>query len=428
MGDFKRYGYVTLSGLYESPFQEHHLPEIKEGKVVFSPRSKAKVDNHTGQTFLIVKHQVTYPIKDGRLTTEDGGLVGLYVGTYDVRIKPLGADTIKLSIEVKESDTESSPLNLAKHLSPDIVEEAIVQYIKLPETVEENRALTISDGVVVAVSYDNIRGPSGQTGPQGPKGDIGLTGPKGDQGPAGPNGDIGLTGPEGPQGDQGPKGDIGLTGPKGDIGLTGPKGDQGSIGLTGPQGPKGEVGNPAAVILIGNGRPDVPASLSPENQALVSNAVVGSTFTSSDGAGVYAWSWVKTVSGWEVVYGDTGWFNITSLVTLATNSSWAIAGVTGLFIRRQAGLVHFSIRGLVINNATLTNLYRLPVGWRTHKNQSDTSSIPVMNDAGTAFVGKVTFWDGQYIQAKTTGSTTINVLAVLPASETWFTELLGVKA
>lgn len=61
------------------------------------------------------------------------------------------------------------------------------------------------------------------TGPQGPKGDIGLTGPQGVRGPAGP---------------QGPTGPTGQTGPKGDKGDTGP---QGPRGATGPQGPPGEV-------------------------------------------------------------------------------------------------------------------------------------------------------------------------------------------
>lgn len=55
----------------------------------------------------------------------------------------------------------------------------------------------------------NIKGPQGETGPQGAKGDTGAQGPKGDTGPQGPQGEKGEkgdTGPQGPQGPAGPKG------------------------------------------------------------------------------------------------------------------------------------------------------------------------------------------------------------------------------
>lgn len=73
------------------------------------------------------------------------------------------------------------------------------------------------------------------TGPQGPKGDTGLTGPQGEIGPQGPAGPKGDTGPQGPTG---PKGDTGATGPQGNIG---PQGSAGPKGDTGPQGPVGPV-------------------------------------------------------------------------------------------------------------------------------------------------------------------------------------------
>ena len=69
---------------------------------------------------------------------------------------------------------------------------------------------------------------------KGPKGDPGDTGPKGEQGIQGPKGDTGLTGPKGEQGIQGPKGDAGAAGPQGE---TGPQGEQGI------QGPKGDTGS-----------------------------------------------------------------------------------------------------------------------------------------------------------------------------------------
>ena len=70
------------------------------------------------------------------------------------------------------------------------------------------------------VKWNEI-GPAGATGPQGPKGDTGVTGATG---PAGPKGDTGAPGADGLPG---PKGDTGDTGAPGADGLPGPKGDTG---------------------------------------------------------------------------------------------------------------------------------------------------------------------------------------------------------
>ena len=95
-------------------------------------------------------------------------------------------------------------------------------------------------------------------------------------------------------------------GAEGKPGAPGDKGDPGSQGEPGPAGPKGEPGNPSALVLVGVGRPDVPSTLSPENRTAVASALVGATFTSTDGAGTGAWAWVKTPGGWQVTFGDTG--------------------------------------------------------------------------------------------------------------------------
>ena len=50
------------------------------------------------------------------------------------------------------------------------------------------------------------QGPTGATGPQGPKGDTGARGATGPQGPKGDTGATGATGPQGPKGDTGPRG------------------------------------------------------------------------------------------------------------------------------------------------------------------------------------------------------------------------------
>lgn len=98
------------------------------------------------------------------------------------------------------------------------------------------------------------------TGPQGPKGDIGLTGPQGVRGPAGPTGPQGATGPTGPTGPKGDKGDTGATGeqgPKGDKGDTGATGEQGPKGATGPTGPRGATGpqGPPGEVTMADFRP-----------------------------------------------------------------------------------------------------------------------------------------------------------------------------
>lgn len=95
-------------------------------------------------------------------------------------------------------------------------------------------------------------------------------------------------------------------GPAGKPGAPGEKGETGPQGEAGPTGAKGEPGNPGALVLVGVGRPDIPSTLSPENRTAVANALVGATFTSTDGAGAGAWAWVKTPTGWQVTFGDTG--------------------------------------------------------------------------------------------------------------------------
>lgn len=67
----------------------------------------------------------------------------------------------------------------------------------------------------------------------------------------------------------------------------------------------------AHIPIIGSGRPDIPSTLSDDNQPKVTNAVVGTVFTSTDGAGVGAWQWQLTSDGWRLNDGDTGWIDLT---------------------------------------------------------------------------------------------------------------------
>lgn len=123
-------------------------------------------------------------------------------------------------------------------------------------------------------------------------------------------------------------------GPAGKPGAQGDKGDPGAQGEAGPTGAKGEPGNPSALVLVGVGRPDTPSTLSPENQTAVANALVGATFTSTDGAGTGAWAWVKTPTGWQVTYGDTGWRDFSGLLkTSDAVPQWA----PGTLLARRQG-------------------------------------------------------------------------------------------
>jgi hypothetical protein len=81
----------------------------------------------------------------------------------------------------------------------------------------------------------------GQTGAQGPQGEVGPMGPSGAIGSGGPTGPIGLTGSSGPTGATGPTGLTGDTGPAGATGPAGPIGDTGPAGATGPTGASGDA-------------------------------------------------------------------------------------------------------------------------------------------------------------------------------------------
>lgn len=260
-----------------------------------------------------------------------GGAVGL---------KPFSFELVK-----------GQPVNLAKVLPvPDPVTGEYVTQGKPGTDGVGLSTITLEGGELVFTLTDGTEsrlpapqgvpgepGPAGEPGPMGPAGpagERGEPGPPGTDGKDGQPGRDGLDGATGPAGPQGPAGEPGPTGPKGDTGAPGPTGPAGPPGSTGP---KGEPGNPSALVLVGVGRPDTPTTLSPENQAAVANAPVGATFTSTDGAGVGAWTWVKTTTGWQVAYGDTGWRDFSGLLkTSDAVPQWA---PRTLLARRQGSQV-----------------------------------------------------------------------------------------
>lgn len=75
--------------------------------------------------------------------------------------------------------------------------------------------------------------------------------------------------------------------------------------------------------------------------------------------------WLKlnnTINGWSVIYGDTGWRNISNMV----NNELVVTSCS-LFIKRLNNLIHFSANSFTIdNNNTLgANLIRIPPGFRS---------------------------------------------------------------
>lgn len=92
------------------------------------------------------------------------------------------------------------------------------------------------------------------------------------------------------------------------------------------------IGTPT---IQGVGRPDIPTTLSAENQAKASNAPIGALFTSTDGAGVGALQWQKTAEGWALNDADTGWLDLQKTSTPNNSPSYQI--------RRIGNVVHLRL-------------------------------------------------------------------------------------
>ena len=109
--------------------------------------------------------------------------------------------------------------------------------------IQGDQGLQGEQGIQGIQGERGLIGEQGPQGVQGLKGDQGIQGPIGEQGPIGPEGQRGLIGEQGPQGERGltgPKGDMGPAGPQGPIGPTGPRGLQGETGPIGKTGPAGK--------------------------------------------------------------------------------------------------------------------------------------------------------------------------------------------
>lgn len=133
----------------------------------------------------------------------------------------------------------------------------------------------------------------------------------------------------------------------------------------------------AASTIVGAGRPDIPATMTPEVAALVAAATSGAFFRSTDGP-QGAWEWQKRGAVWAVTSGDTGWRKI----TVPTVTGVTPAG-EGVLIRRTQNGVE-----MVIDRITFTADYvsgslalQLPTGFRPDR----STYLPTTNYSGVGY-------------------------------------------
>lgn len=133
--------------------------------------------------------------------------------------------------------------------------------------------------------------------------------------------------------------------------------------------------------LIGPGRPDLPSGTG--MAAAIAAATVGTTYSSTDGAGVGAWGWRKRTAGnngvWIVFDGDTGWRNITALLDPTTGPIDRGAGGSYMKVRRTAEAVWMDCRFL--KNGTGVIMFDVPDGWK-HSSPDGAKGVLIPTDGG----------------------------------------------
>ena len=279
------------------------------------------------------------------------------------------------------------------------------------------------------------KGEKGDTGPQGIQGIQGERGPKGDRGEQGLKGDTGPKGATGERGPQGLKGDTGPAGPKGDrgatglTGQTGPKGDKGEPGVTQDiSGKANKAGDTFSGEVIVNSNKatlgfrqiragkDLSWGLNSVGEFLIwdnlnnknvcridpdlkyvkigniqhlygtgqpngrFSAPPGSTYTDTAvtcGAVKWIKMWGTSNTGWTVIYGDTGWRDVSTLLL----NGWKNK-VNHMTMRRIncKVILRFPFVGLDGSAATRPVFITLPDGFK-YRNGSNYGAI------GTIIVG-----------------------------------------
>lgn len=169
-------------------------------------------------------------------------------GGYTEETIETGSFDVKLSVSNNEAEATAYGVSVEQILKviadvPLLENESSLYIIVGPAGAQGPKGDSYPAGIVEFDSLtpeqiEMLKGPKGDTGPQGAKGD------KGDPGIQGPKGEPGEPGETGPQGPKGDKGEQGPAGPKGEAGTQGPQGERGPQGLQGEQGPKGDKGDP----------------------------------------------------------------------------------------------------------------------------------------------------------------------------------------
>lgn len=112
--------------------------------------------------------------------------------------------------------------------------------------------------------------------------------------------------------------------------------------------------------IYGPGRPDI-ASTTAGN--VVGTEAVGTTYISTDGAGVGAWVWRKRPGNkWEVTDGDTGLRSAEELATLGAVLSGHNGGIS--ILSRYGNVVHLHLAARVSEWVSGDHAMMLPLGFR----------------------------------------------------------------
>lgn len=153
------------------------------------------------------------------------------------------------------------------------------------------------------------------------------------------------------------------------------------------------------ISYVGAGRPDMPDTLSVDNQAAIAQAPIGATFVSTDGAGIKAWQWVKRGNGWVCTDVDSGWHNITSLVPADLFDSTQSSRY--MHVRRINNVVYYRFRFL--RGGTGRVLVDLPLEYQ-QDSPSAAAGVLIPNDAGDP-AGKMQFGTGGGLEWKPRATT-----------------------